>query len=278
MKHSRTHFTNLERRNVLKVLLAGSTLALPNWVLGQNSIWAPTSTQDSDELALTPSQTEGPFYPDKTIQQELFNDTDLSRKLGDHEAAKGQLVVVEGFIKDQKGTPLMNSVVEVWQACASGRYHHSRDDRNPSLLDNNFQFWGRAITGDDGRYSFTTIIPGKYPGRMGRHIHFRVDAQNFSRCSTQCYFSEFGEDNMRDGIYKKLTREERKLVTVEVDKPVAMKTAEAQPHTNTANRSNEFRSSPKVDSAGPAQKEIQGAKRDQTKPWKGQFDIVLAKA
>ena len=158
--------------------------------------------------------------------------------------AKGQLVVFEGAIKDQKGNPLANSVVEVWQACASGRYNHERDNNNPSLLDNNFQFWGRVITGEDGRYSFKTIIPGKYPGRTARHIHYRVDHEGFRRTSTQCYFSDFGEDNMRDGIYRSLDKKDRELVTVEFDKPVQ-------------------------DAA---------QKADQTaKPWTGQFDVVLAK-
>lgn len=207
--------SHVGRRRFLQFLGAGATLAFPGWVLGENSLWMP------DELAVTPTQTEGPFYPETSIEKQLFSDTDLSQKLGSHEFAKGQQTIINGTVRDQKGRPLNGAVVEIWQACATGRYNHSRDNKNPSLLDNNFQFWGRAITGQDGAYSFTTILPGKYPGRTGRHIHYRIDAAGFKRLSTQCYFSDFGEDNLKDGIYSRLTLAEQKLVTVELDKPKA---------------------------------------------------------
>lgn len=233
MKNKSGQFSVTERRNILKVLAAGATLAVPGWALGKNSIWIP------EDLPLTPQQTEGPFYPETTIEEQLFNDTDLSRKLGDHEFARGQRCRIEGVVQDRKGRPVKGSVVEIWQACSSGRYNHSLDDRNPGLLDNNFQFWGRALTGEDGKYSFTTIVPGKYPGRTARHIHYRVDADGFRRCTTQCYFSDFGEDNLRDGIYQSLNRKERELVTVEFDKPTT-----------------ESRQNPE--------------------PWNGEFNIVMA--
>jgi protocatechuate 3,4-dioxygenase beta subunit len=177
------------------------------------------------ELPLTPAQTEGPFYPETAIERQLINDNDLLQKLPGHEYAQGQPMVVSGVVKNQRGEPLAGSVVEIWQACASGRYSHSRDEGNAALLDNNFQFWGRAITEADGKYTFKTIIPGKYPGRTGRHIHYRIDSENYQRLSTQCYFSEFGEDNARDGIYRNLQRHERDQVTIEVDKSTVEKSA-----------------------------------------------------
>ena len=214
MKENKSNKFNLvERRDVLRMLGACSFLTLPNWVLGKNRIWAPK------DLPLTPSQTQGPFYPNPTIEQQLFNDTDLIQKLGDHEFAIGKRVIVEGVITDCAGMPLPNSIVEIWQACASGRYNHQFDDENPGLLDNNFQFWGRAITAKDGKYSFKTVIPGKYPGRTARHIHYRVDSPGFRRLTTQCYFSDYGEDNKQDFLYQDLSSAERDLVTVELDKP-----------------------------------------------------------
>ena len=231
------------RRNFVKFLAAGTTLAFPGWVRGAGSIWVP------EDLDVTPQQTEGPFYPNPTIEQQAFNDTDLIRKLGKDAAAKGKQCVVQGVIKDRKGKPIKGSIVEIWQACASGRYNHKRDSDNPSPLDDNFQFWGRAVTGEDGKYSFKTIVPGKYPGRTARHIHYRVDADGFRRCSTQCYFSDYGEDNIKDGIYRSLNRKEREQVTVEFDKPAA------------------------------AKRSAEGADAKTEKPalWKGQFDLVLAK-
>ena len=248
MKDNSSHYSISERRNILKIIAAGATLAVPGWVLGKNSIWTP------EDLPLTPQQTEGPFYPETAIEKQLFNDNDLSRKLGDHEFAKGQQCVIEGVIQDRKGKPIKGSVVEIWQACSSGRYKHSLDDRNPGLLDNNFQFWGRAITGKDGKYSFTTIVPGKYPGRTARHIHYRVDADGFRRCSTQSYFSDFGEDNMRDGIYRSLDRKERGLVTVEFDKPTGTSQKQGSEKKSATN----------------------GQRKKASNPWRGTFNVVLA--
>lgn len=248
--------SSVERRNVLKVLAAGATLAVPGWAFAENSLWMP------EDLPLTPQQTEGPFYPEKTIEQQLFNDTDLRRKLKGHEFAKGQQCVVGGVVADRKGRPIQGAVVEVWQACSSGRYNHSRDAQNPGLLDNNFQFWGRSITDARGQYEFKTIIPGKYPGRTARHIHYRVDAEGFKRCSTQCYFADFGADNMRDGIYTGLNRKEREQVTVEFEKP-----------TNTSGGQDS-------DAGASRQRSRSGSKNSEVSKqatiWQGSFDLILA--
>jgi protocatechuate 3,4-dioxygenase beta subunit len=214
MSHDSTPATVLGRRHFIQALSGGLACTIPGWSMAANGLLMPT-----DDLPLTPAQTEGPFYPETAIEQQLFNDTDLSQKMAGHEFAKGQLVVVNGVVTDQRGKPLAGSIVEVWQACATGRYHHSRDESNPLLLDNNFQFWGRAITGEDGKYSFKTIIPGMYPGRTARHIHYRVDSPQQKRLVTQCYFSEFGNDNAKDGIYRQLDAKQREQVTVQLEKP-----------------------------------------------------------
>ncbi len=207
-------FFQAHRRRFLQLLTGGISFAVPGWALAGNGLWRP-----DEDLPLTPAQTEGPFYPVPSIDQQLFNDTDLIQRIAGHEFAKGDRIVVRGTVKNCQGKPLANAVVEIWQACASGRYHHDRDANNRALLDNNFQFWGRAITGDDGTYSFKTIIPGKYPGRTARHIHFRIDAPERKRLITQCYFSDFGEDNARDGLYRSLQPKERELVTIQLDRP-----------------------------------------------------------
>lgn len=201
------------RRMFVQMISGGIALSLPGWSLAKSGLWTP-----DEDLPLTPPQTEGPFYPEAAIEKQLYNDTDLAQKIPGHEFAKGQSMLLNGLVRDRRGKPISGAVVEVWQACAAGRYNHSQDKNDKALLDNNFQFWGRAITADDGKYSFNTIIPGLYPGRMGRHIHFRIDTKEFKRLTTQCYFSEYGEDNSKDGIYKGLSAKDRELVTVQVDK------------------------------------------------------------
>lgn len=205
----------MHRRRFLGLLTAGAALTLPvGWVCAEDSkLWIP------DDLPLTPSQTEGPFYPVPSIEQQLFNDTDLTRKLPEDELALGQLVHVNGVVMNQKGTPLKDAVVEIWQASSAGLYNHPDDSAEHPDLDQDFQFWGRFVTGAGGAYSFSTIIPGEYTGRTARHIHFRVDAPGYSRLTTQSYFSQYGDRNMKDGIYKRLNKQGREALTVEFENP-----------------------------------------------------------
>lgn len=106
----------------------------------------------------------------------------------------GERIIVTGFVLDGDGRPVANQLVEVWQANASGRYVHKRD-QHPAPLDPNFTGVGRLITGDDGSYRFTTIKPGAYPWKNHRnawrpaHIHFSFFGTQFTqRLITQMYF------------------------------------------------------------------------------------------
>ncbi len=165
-----------------------------------------------DDRIITPSQTEGPFYPVPEISKQPHYDADLTRTSEDGPLADGELIVVKGQVIDVRGEPLKGTWVEIWQANASGRYNHPRDD-NPAPLDPNFQYFARIETDEEGRYTFKTIRPGKYPGRTP-HIHFRIDAPKKDRLTTQMYFEQHGRDNDGDGIYRALTKQEKEAVTV----------------------------------------------------------------
>ena len=106
----------------------------------------------------------------------------------------GERIVVSGRVLDGEGRPVRNQLVEVWQANASGRYIHQRD-QHPAPLDPNFTGAGRCLTDDDGGYSFTTIKPGAYPWKnhvnawRPAHIHFSLFGTAFTqRLVTQMYF------------------------------------------------------------------------------------------
>jgi protocatechuate 3,4-dioxygenase beta subunit len=111
-------------------------------------------------------------------------------------AAIGQRIVVHGRLLDGDGHAVPDSLIEVWQANAAGRYAHAVD-RWPAPLDPNFTGAGRVVTDADGRYRFTTIRPGAYPWRnhdnawRPAHIHFSVFGQAFTqRLITQMYFPD----------------------------------------------------------------------------------------
>ncbi len=53
--------------------------------------------------------------------------------------------------------------------------------------DQNFQGFGRFLTGSSGQYLFRTIKPGLYTGRTS-HIHMKVKVPGRSDLTTQVYF------------------------------------------------------------------------------------------
>ena len=106
----------------------------------------------------------------------------------------GERIIVSGRVLDSDGRPVPDTLIEIWQANASGRYAHAVDD-HPAPLDPNFTGEGRCVTDSLGRYQFVTIKPGAYPWRnhynawRPAHIHFSLFGRAFTqRLVTQMYF------------------------------------------------------------------------------------------
>lgn len=106
----------------------------------------------------------------------------------------GQRIVVEGRVLDEGGRPVPDTLIEIWQANAAGRYAHHVDQWD-APLDGNFTGAGRTLTDAAGRYRFVTIRPGAYPWRNHHnawrpaHIHFSLFGPAFlTRLVTQMYF------------------------------------------------------------------------------------------
>ena len=96
---------------------------------------------------LTPSQTEGPYYP---IALPVDTDFDLLAQ-GGTRYTPGQASWVEGTVTDRAGRPVRDAVVEIWQCDERGHYHHPADG---GRADPAFQGFGRAPVGADGVYRF----------------------------------------------------------------------------------------------------------------------------
>ena len=106
----------------------------------------------------------------------------------------GERIVMHGFVRDSFGRPVPNALVEVWQANASGRYRHPKDNYI-GALDPNFGGCGRVLTDALGHYRYRTIKPGPYPWRnrinewRPAHIHVAISGTGWAqRLITQLYF------------------------------------------------------------------------------------------
>ena len=106
----------------------------------------------------------------------------------------GERIIVHGRVLDENARPVPNTLVEVWQANAGGRYRHKKDTYL-APIDPNFGGCGRTMTDENGAYFFRTVKPGAYPWRnmvndwRPAHIHVSVFGASFSqRLITQLYF------------------------------------------------------------------------------------------
>jgi protocatechuate 3,4-dioxygenase beta subunit len=99
-------------------------------------------------------------------------------------------------VVDEHRRPVPETVIEIWQANAAGRYSHPVDTWD-APLDANFTGAGRVVTDREGRYRYVTIRPGAYPwgnhhnAWRPAHIHLSLLGPAFAtRLITQMYFPD----------------------------------------------------------------------------------------
>lgn len=114
------------------------------------SPWAPT-----------PGQTVGPFFH---YGLPYDGDRDLVP------AGSVGSVLLHGIVYDGAGTPVPDALVEIWQARPDGTIPQEQG----SIRRDGWTFtgFGRASTGRDGRYAFSTLVPG--PTEPGRPAFWAV--------------------------------------------------------------------------------------------------------
>ena len=135
------------------------------------------------------TEVTGPRYGSTQVTE---TDADLTTR---HEGEPiGERIILTGRVLDSDGRPVPDTLIEIWQANAAGRYAH-RVDSHPAPLDPNFDGAGRCMTDSDGWYRFVTIKPGAYPwgnhpnAWRPAHVHFSLFGRAFTqRLVTQMYF------------------------------------------------------------------------------------------
>ena len=203
-RHGKSHFARLNSA-LLSVFLLAACAALPNAptpttptinipatiaptstslpaIVQSTATTAPTeptataqSTAQSippldctSGAALTPAQTEGPYYKaDTPARSDLIDTTTPGTKL-----------IVTGYVLTTDCQPVGGAWLDFWQADDAGAYDNA-----------GYNFRGHQETDATGRYQLETVIPGLYPGRT-RHIHVKVQAPNGPILTTQLVLSE----------------------------------------------------------------------------------------
>lgn len=125
----------------------------------------------------TAHQTAGPYWH----MIDFPEWADLLRADGPNAGAQGERITLTGRITDGDGAPVVDGLVEIWQAGADGQYEAG------------FHGFGRCATDNDGRYRFTTLKPGPVPGlgnaTQAPHITVTLFARGLMKhVVTRAYF------------------------------------------------------------------------------------------
>ena len=147
-------------------------------------------------LPETPSQTVGPFLS-----------IALRWDDGPHAVPPGTpgAFWLRGKVLDGNGEPVLDALVETWQADAAGRAPAGDGDA--------FRGFGRSET-LDGEYAVLTVKPGRVRGADGRlqapHVAISVFARGLlDRVVTRLYFGDEPQANTADPLLAALPPDAR---------------------------------------------------------------------
>jgi protocatechuate 3,4-dioxygenase beta subunit len=154
------------RRDVLRQCLAAGVLVAPAGWAEAETLYAWFDAQAKREP--TPHVEMGPFYKRRAPPNAML------RAAGD----KGTPLTVNGRVITVNGDVVPNATIEVWQANDDGFYD----------LDG-YRFRASLVPGASGKYAFESVMPGHYPARVARHVHYFVTAPGHKALSTQLYFA-----------------------------------------------------------------------------------------
>jgi protocatechuate 3,4-dioxygenase, alpha subunit len=142
---------------------------------------------------ITPSQTVGPYFKYGLTPGGAYHWNDAFGSDLVTPDVSGERIRIVGQVFDGDGVPIVDSMLEIWQADAQGRFADPQDSRaTPNAA---FKGFGRCGTDANGGYSFHTIKPGSVPGPNGKpqapHILLAVYARGMTQqVMTRIYFAD----------------------------------------------------------------------------------------
>ncbi|MDR9438029.1 MAG: intradiol ring-cleavage dioxygenase [Halomonas sp.] len=186
--------------------------------LGVTMLVDALNHQTSDPM-VSESTVLGPFYVADPPQADQGASIDWN--------VEGEPLYVEGRVHDERGEPLANVVIDVWQSDSEGFYDVQKELDGASLR-------ARFTTDDQGRYAFWTVTPAPYPiptdgpvGKMlevtGRHpyrpahVHFMLMADGYETLVTQVFAEDdpYLDSDAVFGVKDSLVRDYRQMPTGE---------------------------------------------------------------
>jgi protocatechuate 3,4-dioxygenase alpha subunit len=163
------------------------------------------------------SQTAGPFFHFALNRPEW---SDLTRN-----GAQGTKIRIAGRVLDGDGAPCEDAFLEIWQANPAGKYNHP-EDKQDKEIDPAFIGFGRCLCDADGRYAFTTVLPGRVPGRgnalQAPHVNVAVFARGLlKQLRTRVYFADQVEANADDPVLDKIADAKARATLIAKPEPGA---------------------------------------------------------
>ena len=158
-------------------------------------------------LTATPGQTVGPFFGYA-----------LPFERGSELVPPGSpgAIRLHGVVTDGAGNPVPDALLEIWQADADGNVPTATG----ALQRDGWTFtgWGRAATDDEGRYTFSTVVPGTTDPAAAPFISVAIFARGLlNRLFTRIYLP--GDHLADDPLLASLPADRREtLVAVPDDR------------------------------------------------------------
>ena len=115
---------------------------------------------------VTPSQTVGPYFAYGLTPGGKYDWNDAFTNNLVTADTSGERIRVEGTVFDGDGVPIVDCMLEIWQADAQGRFSDPQDKR--ALPNSSFKGFGRVGTDAKGGYAFDTIKPGQVADPDGK--------------------------------------------------------------------------------------------------------------
>jgi len=178
----------------------------------------------AEQLAMTASTTEGPFYPDKLP---LDTDNDLLILNNSMTPAVGEITHLTGRLLTSSEEPVRNAFIEIWQVDHTGSYVHTQG-RQATGNDRNFQGYGRFLTDAKGQYYFRTIKPVEYTLQGSfrtAHIHVAISKSGRRIFTTQLFVAGYPA-NARDSLIQRMDASSLKTLLTEFSRVPGSKLGE----------------------------------------------------